>query len=164
MNDEIEKQVIAFVYKRLGKKEMSKADVYLTISMQLHWCSPYLAKQFIERAIQDGLFVEKNDVLLPMFPIKEVDIPIGFKPSPEFFKSYKPSQLSLDTVTKENLQTRIMASISSKEDGEKKVERIIREKQVIKSVALLLYAKNHGINVDDFFDEVKEDLFKENKE
>ena len=164
MTDEIEKQIIAFVYKRRGKEEISKADVYLTVSIQLHWCSPNMAKQFVERAIQDGLFVEKNDVLSPGFSINKVVIPVGFKPSHDFFESYKPLQVSLDVVGKEDLESYVLASVSSKEEGEKAVEQIMKEKQVVRSVALLLYAKKQDICVDDFFDDVEKELFRENRE
>ena len=138
--------------------------MYLTMSMQLHWCTPQLAKQFVEWAIQEGLFVEKNEMLSPGFSIKKVVIPVGFKPSHDFFESYKPKQVSLDTMGKKDLEARLMASISSKDDGEKAVEGIMKEKRVVKSVALLLYAKKQGICIDGYLDDVEKELFRENRE
>ena len=159
MNDEIVKQIIAFVIKRNGKKEISESDIYLTLSLQLQWCPPTLAKQFIQRAIQDGFLMKNNELLSATFPMNDINIPIGFKPEISFFESYKPQQSSLDSLVKQDFYSYIISNSSSKDDLEKQIESIMAEKNVSKSVALLLYAKKNDISYNEYLNEIETTLF-----
>ena len=50
MNSEAQK-VIAFVFRRSGKKQIPYSDFYLTLSMELNWFTPDDARKFLDFSI-----------------------------------------------------------------------------------------------------------------
>ncbi len=62
MNDEC-KIIIAFVFNRAGKKEMSFSEFYLTLSMDLNWFTPDDAKTFTKNAIENSLLKEEKELI-----------------------------------------------------------------------------------------------------
>jgi len=165
MDDKIPKCVITFVMKNNGKQEILESEFYLTLSMTLQWCSPHLAKQFIQRALQDKLLIKKKGLLSSSFSLIDVSIPVGFKTTNEFFQNYKPKQSSLDVVIKPDLLSHITSNTSfSDNEIQTKIKSIMMEKQVSVNIALLLFGKKHGISIDSYMVSVEEDLFIENTE
>jgi len=165
MNDEIAKRIITFVMKSNGKQEILESEFYLTLSMKLQWCSPHLAKQFIQRALQDILLMKKKGLLSSSFSLKDVSIPIGFNPTNEFFQNYKPKQSSLDVVIKPDLLSYITSNTSfSDNEIQTNIKSIMTEKQVSRNIALLLFGKKHDVSIDSYMVSVEEDFFIENTE
>jgi len=158
MSDEIAKRVITFVMKSNGKQEILESEFYLTLSMKFQWCSPYLAKQFIQRAVQDLLLIKKKNLLSSSFSLKNVSIPVGFKPTNEFFQNFKPTQASLDNIIKPDLFSYITSNTSiSENEIQKNMKSIMTGKQVSKNVAFLLFAKKHDVSIDKYIASVEED-------
>jgi len=151
MTGEIAKQIITFVLKRIGKNEISESDFYLTMSMRLQWCSPNIAQQFMKRCIQEGLLIKNGGMISTGFSISAVSLPLGFKPTSDFFELYTPKQSSLDLDEKSDIYAIIEAESSiSLEDIQSAIEIIMKEKCVEKQVALLLFAKIHDIDISSF--------------
>ena len=69
MNNEAQK-VIAFVFKRSGKKQISYSDFYLTLSMELNWFTPDDAKKFLDFAIDNKFLIREKDMVQPNFDFK----------------------------------------------------------------------------------------------
>jgi len=133
--------------------------------MKLQWCSPHLAKQFIQRALQDILLMKKKGLLSSSFSLKDVSIPIGFNPTNEFFQNYKPKQSSLDVVIKPDLLSYITSNTSfSDNEIQTNIKSIMTEKQVSRNIALLLFGKKHDVSIDSYMVSVEEDFFIENTE
>lgn len=165
MDDEIAKCVITFVMKNNGKQEILESEFYLTLSMKLQWCSPHLAKQFIQRALQDILLIKRKGLLSSSFSLKDVPIPVGFNPTNEFFQNYKPKRSSLNTVIKPDLLSHIASNTSfSDNEIQTNIKSIMKEKQVSKNIALLLFGKKHDVSIDNYMASVEEDLFIKNTE
>ena len=88
MNSE-EKIIIAFLFKRSGKKEMTQSEFYLTLSMDLKWFTPKKAKDFTISSLKNNIILKKEDFLKPNFNINNIDIPLGFVPSKDVFYEQK---------------------------------------------------------------------------
>ena len=162
MNEEIAKQIIVFVFKRNGKNEISESDFFLTISIKLQWCPPHTAKHFVERIIQEGLLIKKNELLSAGFPTDLISIQTGFKPSHEFFKEFEPKQSSLDVASDTDLFSKIASDGKlSIEQLRTAVEIISDEKVITRDIALLLFAKKQNINFMSYIIEVENAMFSE---
>jgi len=165
MTDDVVQQIVSFVLKRIGKEEASITEFYLTLSMRLQWCSPHIAQQFVKRCVQDGVLKMEKDMLSPRFSIETVSIPIGFKPSSEFFIKFKPRQAALDVDEKPDIVNQIMKeTVFSKSDIFTSAEGIMKEKMINKTTALLLFAKRHAIDISPFIVDAEHVIFIENKE
>ncbi len=164
MNHE-KKIVLAFIYKRTGKEALSFSEMYLTISMNLNWCSPKEAKNFIKNCIEKNLLIEEKDVLKPNFKLEDVDIPVGFKPSANFFEKKingKPDGKKLES--KNNLISLIAKKTDkSIEEINEEINVISSEKNLFFDVAALLYAKEYDIELEKFIKDTEESVFIQNK-
>ena len=66
MNSEA-KTIIAFLFKRSGKKEMIQSEFYLTLSMDLKWFTPKKAKDFTNWSLKNNILLKSEGVLKPNF-------------------------------------------------------------------------------------------------
>ena len=154
-------RIIAYVLKRSGKTSITKSDFYLTLSMDLQWCSPQKAKIFVDQLITNGFINEKQNELYPTFDYKNVIIPMGFHPDESEFNE----EIIKD---KKNLKDLINSLINKTQKNideiNKEIEKISSEKNIDYDVALLLYSKKHDIPITDFILVVEQKMFKENIE
>ena len=77
--------IIAFLFKRSGKEELSFSDLYLNLSMELNWFTPDDAKNFVNTSIKQKLLLKKGDLIKPNFDFNKIVVPVGFKPSKSVF-------------------------------------------------------------------------------
>lgn len=156
MNNE-EKIVLAFIYKRTGKETLSFSEMYLTISMNLSWCSPKEAKNFIKNCIEKKLLVENKDVLKPNFKLEAVEIPVGFKPTANFFEK------KIDEKQSESKNKLIAEIVKNTDKSVEKVNEEIKtlsdEKNLFFEVAALLYAKEFNIEIKEYVKDKENSLF-----
>lgn len=141
------KKVIAFVFEKLGKRGVSPSDFYLTLSMDLRWCSVEKAKKFLRFAMDKKLLSSIEGKLYPNFPLDDIEIPFGFHPK------------IFDEV-EEELKDRIVHWISES-TGEgideiwRKVEKISTDKLLHIEVAALVYANELGLDVRKYIDDAR---------
>ncbi|KAA0005885.1 MAG: hypothetical protein DRM98_00730 [Thermoplasmata archaeon] len=159
--------VIAFVFKRSGKKEMSFSELYLTLSMDLNWFTPGEAQNFIKHAIKNKVLMENKELLKPNFDITAVTTPVGFHPSKKIFekqtgqKKEEPPGLELkaqDVLEKIVHRISVETQLIEKEIFQK-IKNVEKEKNVTPEVAALLIGKKHDLSFEDLLDQIEEELF-----
>ncbi len=147
MNDE-KKIILAFVFKKSGKKELAESELYLTLSMDLQWFKPEEAKNFVKKCIKENILEKQNDLVKPPFDIEKVKIPVGFKPDMRKIKE--------DVEPREDL---ILSIAKASKKNEREVKEIIKKIQVSKKinfdVACLILAKEYGIEINSFIKDIK---------
>lgn len=153
--------IIAFVFKRSGKKEISFSTFYLTLSMDLNWFTPSEAKKFIQNAIEKKLLIKKKDLLTPAFNIEKKEIPLGFTPSKKIDSEEKIEKKE----EKEDILTKIIKEISKNtntpsEEIIRKIKNIEKEKNITPELAALILGKENNIEYSDFLSEIEEKIFK----
>jgi len=153
--------IIAFVFNRAGKKEMSFSDFYLILSVHLNWFKPEEAKTFTKKAIKDKLLTEKKDMVTPGFNIDESKIPLGFHPSKQIFED---KQEKIETKTEETsilnliIQKIVEESNLSEEMVFSEIQKIKEEKNITSEVASLLYSKEFEIDLKEFYDKIEKEI------
>lgn len=75
--------VIAFLFKRSGKKELKETEIYLPLSIDLKWFSVKEAREFIDYALKQKLLTKREGLFTPSFDIETVNIPSWFRPGKE---------------------------------------------------------------------------------
>ena len=158
MNSEI-KIIIAFLFKRSGKKEMTQSELYLTLSMDLKWFSPQKAKEFVNSTLQNNILVKKGAFLTPTFDVNKITIPIGFRPSKGVFYKQKEEE-SPDII--ESIVKRIAEDTGQNaKDIFEKIKYVEKEKNVILEVTALLIGRDYNIALDNYFEGAERKIFKE---
>jgi hypothetical protein len=155
-----EKIIISFLFKRSGKEKLTFSELYLALSIDLKWFTPKKAKDFLNSALEKNFLVKKNDLISPNFNYNKILIPIGFRPSNEFFIEYKN-----DFKENENILNRIVNRIaekseSSKKDIFEKINYIEKNRNLFLEVAALLVGKENNVNLEDFFKIIEDEIFR----
>ena len=158
-----EEIILAFLFKRSGKSKQSFSDLYLTLSMDLNWFTPEAAKEFINLELKKKLLIKKADLIEPNFDFRKIVIPVGFYPVK---KKYDEEMI----VDKESdVFVKIVNEIVKKTDIDEKeiihnIEEIEKEKNINLEVAALLVGKDYNLVLEDFFEEIENNIFTQNTE
>jgi hypothetical protein len=144
--------IIAFVFNRSGKKEMTYSEFYLTLSVALNWFTPEVAKVFTKKAVENKLLNEKEDVLTPGFNLSDIKVPLGFYPSKKTFEE-KQDKIEIKTKKEEDVLKIIVQKIVEKSSLDEKtiigqIKQIEQEKNLTTEVAALLVGKEYDIDFD----------------
>ena len=156
--------ILAFLFKRSGKEDLSQSEAYLTLSMNLKWYTPQQARKIVEFALNQKLLTKKGEILTPNFDYKKVVIPIGFQPSKQIIAERKEN-----TQKKGNLIDKMIIKIAkntnmNKEEISKKIGMIEKEKKINTELAALLIGREYDVDVAVFFKEIEEAIFRGNRE
>lgn len=164
MSEQVAKQVIVFIFKRGGKNKISESEFYLTLSMELQWCPPNLAKSFVSECLKAGLVHMENESIIPSFDIDHIKIPIDFQPSVDFFKEFKVEVNQVIRFDSNSFIDSLQNLLDlSTDEINKSVDNFVQNKHITRDVALLLFAKKHGMDVIEHSMLIETLFFKENK-
>ena len=150
--------IIAFLYKRSGKEELSYSNLYLNLSMDLNWFTPEDAKAFVDRSIKQKLLIKKGELIKPNFNINQIVVPVGFIPSKNIFKKKE-----VEVIKDDDFFEVIVRQIVEKTKLEEKkvigeIEDIVNERNLTKEVAALLFGKAHNILFQEFYKQIEEKI------
>lgn len=155
--------IIAFIFKRSGKEILEESEIYLTLSIELHWFSTDEAKSFVQYAKVHKLVEGKKGGLSPTFDVHQTSVPTGFSPLKKKYEIEKEESNKHRDVFEEIVQ-RICENIEkNKGNVIKEIQTIQQEKQLLPEVAALLVARKYNMAIEDYFKEVDIILFKENE-
>uniref|UniRef100_A0A7C2N819 DUF2240 family protein n=1 Tax=Archaeoglobus fulgidus TaxID=2234 RepID=A0A7C2N819_ARCFL len=145
------RKVIAAAFKSKGKKKMKRSELIYTMSFDLNWFTHEGSKKVVEEAEREGLLAGEDE-LQPTFDIDDVDI-TNFKPD-------------LSELLSRSVTDRIIEEIAVKLKKEsREVFSIINRKQeelggmVSFPVAALIVAREAGINISRYIEEVEKEVF-----
>ncbi|MHC1624528.1 MAG: DUF2240 family protein [Methermicoccaceae archaeon] len=136
--------VIASLFRQAGQEEMSKGDMVLALSIDLQWCTPEKAKEFIENTVQMGLLKDDNDTLSPEFDISQIEIPIGYTPDEKAFMAPDLFERVLVRLERKLSRQQAIAKINALQE---------RFSLLDADVVALILAKQMGIAIDDLIEE-----------
>ena len=160
MNNQQVKQIISFILKRSGKKSIAESEIYLILSMDLQWCPPQIAKQFISEVEKIGLIQIEKGLISPSFSIDKVSIPIDFKPTGAFFENFKAEAIEQQPLDRDQFFDYLKESLSlSKEEITDAITKIQNDKNITEDVAMLLFLKKHDIDINIILAKIEKDLF-----
>lgn len=153
--------VIAFLFKRSGKEELSLSEFYLSLSMDLKWFSPKQTKAFVSHAVEQKLLIKKGDLVKPNFGYKKVVVPIGFHPSKQLFEEKEVERHEEERDVVKAIVERIVEKTGLEAQNViEKIKDIEKEKNITSEVAALLVGKEYDIILDDCFEEIENKIFR----
>ncbi len=154
------KIIIAFLYTRAGKKEMSFSEFYLSLSMDLKWFTLNNAKMFTQKSIENNLLKLEKEVLKPNFDVDKIRIPIGYYPP--------KNVLSLKELKKEIVQIKpeedtleiIIKKIVDKSNLDKKtilnqIKELEKEKNLTSEIAAILLGKEYTLDFKEILEKIQ---------
>lgn len=158
------KIIIAFLFKRSGKEQLSYSDLYLTLAMDLNWFTPDDAKAFVDNALKQKLLTRKDKLIEPNFNVAEIAVPVGFRPTKKISEK-KEKKIHEKQNVLEMIVKRIEEKTNLNDEAVlKKIKEVEKERNVTREVAALLVGKENDVDLNDFFGEIEQKLFTENRE
>jgi hypothetical protein len=148
--------IIAFLYKRSGKEELSFSDLYLNLSMELNWFTPIDAKAFVNMSIKQKLLIEKGDLVKPNFDINKIVVPIGFIPSKNIFEKKEVKVIEDEDFFKKIIRQIVDKTKLDEKQIIGKIEDIANERNLTIEVAALLLGKDYNILFEEFYIQIEE--------
>jgi hypothetical protein len=160
--DPEEKIIIAFIFKRSGKKELSYSEFYLTLSIGLNWFIPEEAKKFLDEAIEKKYLIKKIKQIKPAINIDEIIIPLGFSPSKKVFfeKHDAPGEEDYENIIDEIIKRILEKTNINKQQLFEKIQKEAKEKNLIDEVSALIVGMGYDINFRDLLEKINEKIFK----
>ncbi|AAB90066.1 predicted coding region AF_1194 [Archaeoglobus fulgidus DSM 4304] len=143
--------MIAAAFKSKGKKKMKRSELIYTMSFDLNWFTHEGSKKVVEEAEKEGLLAG-DDELQPTFDLDEVEL-TDFKPD--------LSELLSRSVTDRIIEE---IAVKLKKDGREVVSMVNRKQEELGGiisfpVAALIVAKEVGINIAPYIEEVEREVF-----
>lgn len=158
--------IIAFLFKRSGKSKLSFSDLYLNLSMDLNWFTPEDAKDFVNLALKQKLLTKKGESIQPNFDYDKIVVPVGFTPSKRVLdvKKVKKHDKKEETALKKIVKRVVEKTDLDERQAIEKINTTAKEKNITMEVAALLIGKEYDISLEEFFEEIEEKIFTENRE
>ena len=158
--------IITFLFKRSGKSKLSFSDLYLNLSMDLNWFTPEDAKDFVNLALKQKLLTKKGESIQPNFDYDKIVVPVGFTPSKRVLdvKKVKKHDKKDETVLKKIVKRVVEKTDLDERQAIEKINTTAKEKNITKEVAALLFGKEYDLSLEEFFEEIEEKIYTENRE
>jgi hypothetical protein len=144
------KEVIAFLFNRSGKDDMTAQELRLAMSMDLRWFSPKEAEEIVDLFQNKRLLARKGGGgLRPAFNYKKLTIKRDFRPSKEML---------LGGGGPEPLFVRMVGHVTDRADLEKrhvisKINRRAGEMGIEVEAAAMLVGDEFGVDMRPFADD-----------
>lgn len=154
------KEVIAFLYNRSGKEEMSAQELRLAMSMDLRWFSPKEAEEIVDTFQNKRLLVRKGGGgLRPAFNYRKLTLERDFRPVKEEL---------LGGGDDEPLFVRMVGHITDKADQEKRnviamVNRRAGEMGIEVEAAAMLVGDELGVDMAPLAEEALEAIVEKSR-
>jgi len=141
---------VAAPFKHTRKTGMRKNELVYYYALDRKWMSTEQANLLLKRAEEEGLLGIENGQYSPRFDVAALILPVGFKPSSGIFERHDPAQELIGRIAR--------ARSLEETDVVVEMNRIIRDNfdtHLLPPAALVLLAKNSGVQFDDLLDALK---------
>jgi hypothetical protein len=145
------KEVVAFLYNRSGKDEMTAQELRLAMAMDLRWFTPKEAEEVVD-LFQNKRLVTKGagGGLRPTFNYGKLSLPRDFRPSTDLLRR--------GGADEEPLFVRMVGHVAVRSDNEKRhvialINRKAGELGVEVEAAAMLVGAEMGVAMAPFADE-----------
>lgn len=148
------RKVIAAAFKSKGKKKMARSELIYTMSFDLNWFSYEGSKKVVDEAEKEGL-IRGGDEISPTFDIESVDVPSDFRPELSKLLSRSTTDKLIEEIAdKINRSYQEVVSIVNKK--QEKLEGLVSFQ-----TAALIVAKESGVDISKYLQEVEREILNE---
>jgi hypothetical protein len=83
--------LVAHLFQRAGREVLSESEMANAMSLDLGWYPPREARDLVAGFVRAALLEHTEDGdLRPLFPAREVKVPLGFRPQPGLVRALPP--------------------------------------------------------------------------
>lgn len=131
---------VAAPFREEGARKMGESAFVVALSLDRDWFSPDQAKRLVDVAASEGLLERADGDLVASFDPASTTVPEDFAPD---------ESLLQERSTFERVLDELVESGTEKQDAVAGINQLQSELGVTIEAAAVLYAHEHGIDVDD---------------
>ncbi len=145
---------LAQLFQKKGKSALTEKEFVFAASLDLRWFTPKEAQKFLDISMESELLALDDDKVKPTFDYKSVEIPKGYAPTTELLQSaVKPKGIFLKIIdqisTEKNMPSKdVISAVNQTQD----------RMNIAVEVAALIVARQYGIDVSEYIDQIEEDI------
>ncbi len=140
--------LVATPFKKRGKASLKISDFIFALSLDLKWGSPEKVRALLREAEAAGMVKIEGEMVHASFDEKEMEIPVGFKPSTE--EGILERGIRLITSQTGMSRKEVIALANERQDALKKLVDL--------DAVVLLVARELGLDVSAMADEAYQNL------
>ena len=145
---------LAQLFRKKGKSALTEKEFVFAASLDLRWFTPKEAQKFLDISVESELLAQDGDKIKPTFDYKNMEIPKGYAPTTELLQS---------SVKPKGIFLKIVDQISTEKDVPSKdiisaVNQTQDRMNVAVEVAALIVARQYGVDISEYIDQVEEDI------
>jgi hypothetical protein len=147
---------VAAPFRHLHKGQLQRSEFVYYLAIDRMWMNRDQAGILLDLAVEQGLVEVNNGVVVPLFPVGEVAVPLGYRPGPEDLQRPDPERLLLARIAgatgREQREVAAEANLLAAEgfDG-----------QLRSKAALVLLARRYGVPFEDLLAPLRDGLLSE---
>jgi hypothetical protein len=152
--DRERKILVAMPFKKRGKRSLKLSDFIFTLSLDLKWAPPENVRALLREAEAEGMVRIVGEMVHASFDDKDIEIPMGFKPTSE--ETLLDKGIRLITSQTGLSRKEAIAMANEKQD---QLRRLVELDAVV-----LLVAKDLGLEVRALAEEGYQNLLLRTKQ
>lgn len=146
--------LVATPFKKRGKSSLKVSDFIFSLSLDLKWGSPEKVRALLREAETEGMVKIEGEIVRAIFEEKDVEIPVGFKPTTE--EGILERGIRLITSQTGMSRKEVIALANERQDSLKKLVEL--------DAVVLLVAREFGLDVSSLATEAYQNLMARLKE
>lgn len=146
--------LVATPFKKRGKSSLKVSDFIFALSLDLKWGSPEKVRSLLRDAEADGMVRVEGDMVHAVFEEKDVEIPVGFKPTTD--EGILERGIRLITSQTGMSRKEVIALANERQDSLQKLVEL--------DAVVLLVARELGLDVSGLAAEAYQNLLSRPKE
>lgn len=140
---------VAVPFRQSGKDRLGEGEFVVALSLDRDWFSPDQAKRLVDVAQGRGLVAVEDGDLVPQFDPGQVSVPENFVPDESILREQSTFERALDAV---------VAAGIDKQEAVAAINERQRTLAITLEAAAVVYAREHGVDVDALAGTVREEL------
>ena len=147
---------VAAPFRHLHKEHLQRSEFVYYLAIDRMWMNRDQAGFLLDLAVEQGLVEVRGGLVVPLFPVGEVAIPLGYRPGPEDLERPDPERLLLVRIAG--------ATGRSEREVAAEANRLVDlgfDGQLRPQAALVLLARRYGVPFEDLLASLREGLFSE---
>ena len=145
---------LAQLFRKKGKSSLTEKEFVFAASLDLRWFTPKEAQKFLDISMDSELLALDGEKVKPTFDYKNVEIPKGYSPAVELLQS---------SVKTKGVFLKIIDLIATEKGmPSKDVISAVNQTQdrmnIAVEVAALIVARQYGIDISEYIDQIEEDV------
>jgi hypothetical protein len=155
MNHDTLSLTIAAAFRHSGRDALKRNEIVYFLTFDRKWMSGEQANLLLKIALDRGLIIQEGEMLVPAPDIRNLQVPLGFKPDSGIFDHNDPVQNLIERIASATGR-----SVSEVVASGNVIIRDVFDGNLLPAAALVIVAKEEGVPYEDVINDLVSSVLK----